>query len=298
MFDGLESERQGPEEVAPRGRRGRPRACPRRGLRGRDGQRHQLQHRVDLHLRAPPHLRLPRPPGQGEQVGQAPRPRLPRGRVRRLGRRAADRLGRPHLEAGRQGHRPLQLRRRPEPERARRLDPGRQPAHLGVRDQLRRPGRPCRGQGQPADAEAHPPHVGGGRGQRPVQLHLLPDARLHERRPDEAGGQGPGLGGVRWPGCLRRSVRPQRRGHPRRRGVLTAEGGAAPRPRRRGGDRPQGGRLPVLEGRAHPGRVGVAASGQGHPGPGRRRRRHRVRAPGPPDHGRVGLRRQARRASS
>ena len=64
-------------------------------------------------------------------------------------------LGRPHLEAGRQGHRPLQLRRRPEPERPRRLDAGRQPAHLGVRDQLRRPGRSGRGQGQPADAQAH-----------------------------------------------------------------------------------------------------------------------------------------------
>ena len=84
-------------------------------------------------------------------------------------------------------------------------------------------------------------------------------------------------------------------GDPGRRGVLAVQGGPAPRPRRRGGHRPQGGRLPVLEGRAHPGRVGVASAGQGHPGPGRRRRGHRVRAPGPPDHGGLGVRGQAGR---
>ena len=142
-------------QVAPRGRGGRARAGPRRGLRRGHGQLHQLQHRLDLDLRAAADLRLPRPAGQGERVGHAPRPRLPRGRLRRLGRGAAGRLGGPQLEAGRQGHRPLQLRRRPEPERPRRLDAGRQPAHLGVRDQLRRPGRPGGGQGQPADAQAH-----------------------------------------------------------------------------------------------------------------------------------------------
>ena len=91
-------------------------------------------------------------------------------------------LGRPPVEAGGQGHRPLQLRRRPEPERPRRLDPGRQSADLGVRDQLRRPGRPGRGQGQPADAQAHAPDLGGGGRQRPVQLDLVPDAGVEERR--------------------------------------------------------------------------------------------------------------------
>ena len=59
-----------------------------------------------------------------------------------LGRRAAGRLGGAQLEAGRPGHRALQLRRRPGPVRARRLDAGDQPAHLGLRDQLRRPRRP------------------------------------------------------------------------------------------------------------------------------------------------------------
>ncbi len=54
---------------------------------------------------------------------------------------------------GRQGHRALQLRRRPGPLGPRRLHAGRQPAHLGLRDQLRRPGRSGRGQGQPAHAQ-------------------------------------------------------------------------------------------------------------------------------------------------
>ena len=172
---------QGPPQVAPHRRRGHPRAGARRGLRGRHGQLHQLQHGVDLDLRAAADLRVPRPARQGERLGGPPRAAVPRGRLGRLRRRAADRLGRPQLEAGRPGHRALQLRRRPGPRRPRRLDARRQPAHLGLRDQLRRPGRPHGGQGQPADAEARAPHLGGGRGQRPVQLHELPHARQPNR---------------------------------------------------------------------------------------------------------------------
>ena len=99
------------------------------------------------------------------------------------GRDPAHRLGRAQLEAGRPGGRPLQPRRRPGPLRPRRLDAGRQPAHLGLRDQLRRPGRALGRQGQPADAEAGPPHLGGGGGQRAVRLHLLPHARRAATRP-------------------------------------------------------------------------------------------------------------------
>ena len=68
---------------------------------------------------------------------------------------------------------------------------------------------------------------------------------------------------------------------------------APQRPRGRGGHRPQGGQLPLLGRRAHPGRVGVATLRQGHPLLGRRGARDRVRAPGPPDHGSVGVRLQA-----
>ena len=141
--------------------------------------------------------------------------RLPRGRLRRLRRRAARRLGGAQLEAGRPGHRALQLRRRPGPVGARRLDAGRQPAHLGLRDELRRPRRPRRGEGQPADAQAHPPHVGGGGGQRAVQLHQLPDARRRARRPHEAGRRRAGVGRHRRHRRLRRAVRAQRRRHAR-----------------------------------------------------------------------------------
>ena len=179
--------RQGPPQVAPRCRRGRPRARPRRGLHRRHGLLHQLQHRLDLDLRAPAHLRVPRPSGPGERLGGPPRAALPRGRLRRLRRRPPGGLPGPKLQARRQDHRPLQLRRRPGPLGPRRLHAGRQRAHLGLRDQLRRPGRPGRGEGQPAHAQAHPSELGGGGHQRPVQFHRLPHARLPQRRRDETG---------------------------------------------------------------------------------------------------------------
>ena len=60
---------QGPAQVAARRRGRHARAGARRGLRGGDGQRHQLQHGVDLDLRAAADLRLPRPARQGERGG-------------------------------------------------------------------------------------------------------------------------------------------------------------------------------------------------------------------------------------
>ena len=77
-----------------------------------------------------------------------------------------------------------------DPSRARRLDDGHQPAHLGLRDELRRPRRASAGEGEPADAEARAPHVGGGRGQRAEQLHELPHDREPERLADDAGPDG------------------------------------------------------------------------------------------------------------
>ena len=99
-----------------------------------------------------------------------------------VGRGAAHRIRRAQLEGGRQGHRPVQLRRRPGPLGPRRLHAGGQPAHLGLRDQLRRAGRRDGGQGQPAHAQTDPPELGGGGHQRAVQLHLLPHAGLAQRR--------------------------------------------------------------------------------------------------------------------
>ena len=82
--------------------------------------------------------------GRESDVGRPPRPAVPRRRLRRVGRRAAGRVGGAQLEAGRPGHRALQLRRRPGPVGPRRLDARRQPADLGLRDELRRPRRPRR----------------------------------------------------------------------------------------------------------------------------------------------------------
>ena len=159
--------------------------------------------------------------GRESEWGARHAPRLPRGRLRRLRRRAAGRLGGAQLEAGRPGHGALQLRRRPGPVGPRRLDARRQPAHLGLRDQLRRPRRPRRRQGQPADAQADPPHVGGGGGQRAVQLarsyRMLVGAA---RRAHEAGRRRARLGRHRRHRRLRRAVRAQRRRHPGRRRVV------------------------------------------------------------------------------
>ena len=69
MFEGVDVGGQGPPQVAPRRRGGHARAGARRGLRGRHGVGHQLQHGVDLDLRAAADLRLPRPPRQGVACG-------------------------------------------------------------------------------------------------------------------------------------------------------------------------------------------------------------------------------------
>ena len=98
MFEGVDSADKDPRKSLHVERGAAARAGPRRGLRGGDGLLHQLQHGVDVDLRAAAHLRVPRPAGQGERLGRPPRPRLPRGRLRRLGRGAAHRLGGAQLE--------------------------------------------------------------------------------------------------------------------------------------------------------------------------------------------------------
>ena len=160
---------------------------------------------------------------------------------------------------GRPGHGPLQLRRRPGSVGPRRLDARRQPAHLGVRDQLRRPRRPDHRQGQPADAQADPPDVGGGGGQRPVQLDELPDARRAQRGADEAGRRRAGVGRDGRHRRLRHAVRAQRRRHAGRRRVVAGQGRAAARARRARRSSTAGRGLPVLVRRHDAGRVGVAA---------------------------------------
>ena len=200
--------------------------------------------------------------GRLSPLTQAPRPAVPRGGLGPRRRRAAHRAGRERLEAGRPGRRALPLGRAREPRRARRLDDGPRPAHLGLRDELRRPRRAGAGQVEPAHAEARAPHVGGGRGPRPGQLHELPHARLAQRRGHEAGRHRAHLGRLGRHRRLRHPVRAQRRRHPRRRRVLAGEGRDRAADGRRVRDRPQRRGLQVLEGRARP-RTRASGGGSG-----------------------------------
>ena len=101
MFEGLTAKEKDPrkslhvEEVA------LPELGPGEALRRGDGLRDQLQHRVDLDLRARLHLRLPRALRPPLRPHQAPRPALPRGRLRPGRRRAQDRPRRHEVEARR-----------------------------------------------------------------------------------------------------------------------------------------------------------------------------------------------------
>nr|WP_278256284.1 hypothetical protein [Nocardioides convexus] len=60
MFEGIASRDKDPRKSLHVDEVPMPESRSRRGDRRRDGLRHQLQHRVDLDLRARLHLRLPR----------------------------------------------------------------------------------------------------------------------------------------------------------------------------------------------------------------------------------------------
>jgi hypothetical protein len=175
-------------------------------------------------LRAGVHVRFPRALRPHERVRQAPRPALPRRRLRPRRRRPAHRPRRHQVAARHRGRRALPVggtrgRRRPQ-----RHDDGPAAADLGLRDQLRRPGRARHRQGQPADAQAHPPELGGGGLPRPGQLHGIPPADLEERRRHEARRPRPHLGRFGRPGLLCDPDGPGRRRHPDLRGLLAREG--------------------------------------------------------------------------
>ena len=203
--------------------------------------------------------------GRMSPAFQAARPAVPHRRLRPERRRAEDRRRRPQLEAGRPGRRALPLGGAGGPRRPQRHDARPRAAHLGVRDQLRRPRRGRAGQGQPADAEARAPDLGGGRLPWSGQLHRLPPAGQQERRRHEAGRQRPDLGRLRRPRRVRDAVRPQRRRHPDLRRLERGEGPDRPQHGRGADHQPRRGGLQVLEGRAHPGPEGVEALRQADP---------------------------------
>ena len=229
-------------------------------------------------------------------MGRAPRPAVPRRRLRRVGRRAARRLGGAQLEAGRPGHGPLQLRRRPGPVGARRLDARRRTSGSGA-SRRTSAASPTSRVVKANQLMPKPTHLTWEEAAvnalcNSTSYRMLVGA--HGAR-HEAGRHRAHLGRDRRHRRLRGAVRAQRRRHARRRRVVAGQGRAAARDGLRGGHRPQGRRLPVLDGRAHAGRGRVAPPRQGHPRARRRGPRHRVRAPGSPDDGCVGVRREARR---
>ena len=222
MFAGIPSAEKDPRKSLHVDAGRHARAGSRRGARRGDGERHQLQHGLDVDLRAAADVRLPPPLRPHLTAHRPPRPALPRRRVGPRGRRGAHRGGGQRVEARRPRGRALPLRGAGEPRRPRRHDDGPRAAHLGLRDELRRPRRAGAGQVQPAHAQVCPPDLGRGRGPWSGQLHGVPPARLAQRRRHEAGRHRADLGGVRRPRLVRHAVRPQRRRDAGVRRVLTA----------------------------------------------------------------------------
>ena len=178
-------------------------------------------------------------------VGQAPRPAVPRRRLRRLRRRPAPGSA---VSKWKPGDRVVV-----HPNDVALEDP------QGHDDAISAPTSACGassrttagwarspGEGRPADAEAGAPDLGGGRRRcRSCNSHRLPDAGRAERRAMQQGDVGADLGRDRRAGRLRGAVRAERRRNPGLRRVVAGEGRSA-----RGGpeaviDRARA-RLPVL----------------------------------------------------
>ena len=179
MFEGHAHPREGPAQLAARRRGRRARAGPRRGARRGDGQRDQLQHRLDLDLRAGLDLRLPRalrphlasspsattcPTTWSAPTSPAsccaPVPASPSGSP---APRSSPTASRVELEDA-DGHNDTML------------DP--QQRIWGFETNFGGLAELAHRQVQPADAQAGPPDVGGGGLPRPGELHGLPPAHL------------------------------------------------------------------------------------------------------------------------
>ena len=184
MFEGMESRGQGPAQVAPRRRGADARARARRGLRRRDGELDQLQHGLDVDLRAAADVRVPRPLRHGERRGPSATPcrttsSAPTRRASCCG--SARRCATGSRATGSRSTATTSTTRT-RPRTTTRCSPtnqriwGFETNFGGLADLARR-------EGEPADAEADPPHVGGVGGQRAVQLDVVPHARRRATAP-------------------------------------------------------------------------------------------------------------------
>ena len=293
MFEGVESADKDPRQSLHVDDVATPELAPDEAVRGRDGQLHQLQHGVDLDLRAAADLRLPRPPRQGERLGRPPRPAVPRGRLRRLGRRAASRARRCATGSRATG----------SPSTATTSTTRTPVAHddsmLGANQRI----------------WGFETNFGGLADLTVVKANQLMPKPAHLTWEEAA------VNALCNSTSYRMLVQPQRGADDARAtrswsGARPAASAATPCQYVLNGGgtpvgvvssadkvdllhelgvearhRPQGRRLPVLGRRAHPGRDGVAPPRQGHPGPDRPRPRHRLRAPRSPDLRRLGVRR-------
>ena len=222
---------QGSAQVAPHRRRADPRARARRGLPRGDGELDQLQHGVDVDLRAAADVRVPRPPRPRESMWGARHAQDyhvvgsdASGVVLRVG--SAVRNWKP-------GDRVT--------VHCNHLDDQDPSAHddsmLAANQRIWGFETNFGGLADLSIVKANqlmpkpePPHLGGGGGQRTVRLDQLPDARRSARRPHEAGRQRVHLGRHRRHRRLRHPARAQRRRHAGRRRVEREPGQAAPTP--------------------------------------------------------------------
>ncbi len=101
MFDGLDSRDKDPRKSLQLMDVPTPALGPGEALIVGDGERGQLQHRVDIDLRAGVHVQVPQEVRQEFGPGPQARPAVPRGRLRRGRCRAADRSRRHEMAARR-----------------------------------------------------------------------------------------------------------------------------------------------------------------------------------------------------
>ena len=225
MFEGLPSKDKDPAQVAARRRRAPARARPGRGAGRRDGQRHQLQHRVDLDLRAGLHLRVPRALRPHLRAHQAPRPALPRRGLRPLRRGARDRPRRAPAGSPATASWPTASRsswRIPDGHNDTMLDP--EQRIWGFETNFG-------GLAEVALVKANqlmpkPEHLTWEEAASPGLVNSTAYRQLvcQQRRRHEAGRQRAHLGRLGRPRRLRDAVRPQRRRDPRLRGLQRGEG--------------------------------------------------------------------------